>query len=52
MYLYGESIEELKESFYEDLVVSWKLYVKCDEDELTDGAKDLRKKLLNIVKEI
>lgn len=52
MYLYGETVKELKESFYEDLVVSWKLYVKCEEEELTDGAKELRKKLLNLIKEI
>lgn len=52
MYLYGESLEDLKEAFYEDLVVSWKLYVQCDEEELTEGAKNLRKTLLKLVEEI
>lgn len=52
MYLYGKSIEDLKEAFYEDLVVSWKLYVQCDEEELTEGAKELRKTLLKLLEEI
>lgn len=44
-YIAGESIKELKESFYEDIVVSWKLYVECDISELDSGAIELRNNL-------
>jgi|LSQX01.2.fsa_nt_gb hypothetical protein len=47
---YGETLAELKKSFEEDLVVAWKLYVECDESILSPDAKELRKKILEVMK--
>lgn len=51
-YIAGESIKELEESFYEDIVVSWKLYVECDISELDSGAIELRNTLKKLLTRI
>lgn len=52
IYLYGESLEELKMDFEENIIVAWKLYVECNESELNPGAIKLRNKLKQLVKTV
>lgn len=52
IYSYGETIEELKSSFMEDIIVAWKLYVDCQEDELSNDAKLIRRELTKLLKKV
>lgn len=47
---YGATLDELKDSFNEDFIIAWELYVECAEEQLTQDAKELRKKLLSLAK--
>jgi len=47
---YGATLDELKDSFNEDFIIAWELYVECAEEQLTQDAKELRKKLLRLAK--
>lgn len=50
LYCYAETLKELKGEISENLAIAWKLYVDCDENELSQDAKDFRKMLIQKVK--
>ena len=52
IFCYAETIDELRKEINENLVVSWKLYVDCSEDELSEDAKELRNLLLQYMKKV
>lgn len=45
----GDNIEEISDDFKENLIVAYKLYVSCDENELDSHALQLRRKVKEIV---
>lgn len=49
---YYNSKEEFIESINEDIVVSWKLYVKDTKTELSEGAKRYRDLLIDLIEPI
>ena len=44
-------IRQIEGEFMEQLRFMWKVYVLCDESELTEDAKALRAELLDCIKE-
>lgn len=49
---YGSNLQELIESFKEDVIMAWKLYVDCDEKILSSSALRLRNTILKLLKRI
>lgn len=51
IYAAGITEDETLEDIKENLIIDWKTYVKCDIEELSQGAIKLRKKLLELLEE-
>lgn len=50
LYCWGESLEELKKNFANEIVVAWKFFVDCKENKLSNDAKQVRKALLELLR--
>lgn len=48
----AQSIDEILQEFLENIDVAWKMYVECDELELTDDAKNLRNILIRDMEKV
>lgn len=48
----AQSIDEVLQEFLENIDVAWKMYVECDELELTDDAKHLRNILIRDMEKV
>jgi hypothetical protein len=52
IYSYGETLDELKECFKEDVIAAWEMFVECNVDELTQDALEVRKNLLSFIRKV